>query len=56
MKDKWTFRRSTCKGIYTHPDIIHQVIVDNHQMTITWNEMRFNSVEEAKWYAEGTLK
>lgn len=52
MIDKWVFRRTTCKGIYTHPDITCQVIVDNHAMTITWNELRFNSVEEAKAYAE----
>ena len=50
--DKWKFRRSTCKGIYTHPDITRQVIVNYSTGEITWDELRFNSVEEAKAFAE----
>lgn len=53
--DKWTFRRSTCKGVYTHPDITTQIIVDNKAMTITWANFEFNSIEEAKLYAEQSL-
>lgn len=48
----WTFRRSSCKGVYTHPDIIYQVIVDNQTLKITWKEKEFNSVAEAKSFAE----
>ena len=38
--------------VYTHPDITRQVIVDYRTGKITWDEKEFNSVKEAKTYAE----
>ena len=38
--------------VYTHPEITRQVIVDYRTDKITWNEKEFNSVKEAKEYAE----
>ena len=38
--------------VYTHPEITRQVIVDYRTGKITWNEIEFNSVKEAKAHAE----
>ena len=48
----WSVRRTSCFAVYTHPDIIRQVVVDYRTNKITWDEKEFNSVEEAKSYAE----
>lgn len=51
----WTTNRRNCFTIYTHPEINRQVIVDNKKLTITWGDKEFNSVDEAKKFAERTL-
>lgn len=38
--------------VYTHTEITRQVIVDYRTGKITWDEKEFNSVKEAKSYAE----
>ena len=38
--------------VYTHPEITRQVIVDYRTGKITWSEKEFNSVKEARAYAE----
>ena len=48
----WSVRKTSCGMVYTHPDITRQVIVDYRTGKITWDEKEFNSVEEAKAYAE----
>ena len=48
----WSVRRTSCFTVYTHPEITQQVIVDYRTDKITWNEKEFNSVKEAKDYAE----
>ena len=48
----WSVRRTSCFTVYTHPEIIRQVVVDYRTNKITWDEKEFNSVEEAKRYAE----
>lgn len=48
----WSVRRTSCFTVYTHPEIIRQVIVDHRTCKIVWDEKEFNSVEEAKDYAE----
>jgi len=51
MEDKWKVNRRSCSTIYTHPDIIYQVIVSNSGR-IEWNDIDFVSVVDAKRYAE----
>ena len=48
----WSVRRTSCFTVYTHPEIIRQVVVDYRTNKITWDEIEFNSVKEAKDYAE----
>ena len=48
----WSVRKTSCGMVYTHPEITRQVIVDYRTGKITWDEKEFNSVEEAKTYAE----
>ena len=48
----WSVRRTSCGVVYTHTEITQQVIVDHRTGKITWSEKEFNSVEEAKSYAE----
>ena len=48
----WSVRKTSCGMVYTHPEIIRQVVVDYRTNKITWDEKEFNSVEEAKSYAE----
>lgn len=52
--DKWTVRRTSCSTVHTHQDITNQVVVYNHTGKILWNEIPFDSVKEAKAYAELT--
>lgn len=52
--DKWTLRRTSCDTVHTHPDITNQVVVDHRTAEIKWNEKLFDSVKEAKAYAEST--
>ena len=48
----WSVRKTSCGMVYTHPEITRQVIVDYRTGKITWNEIEFDSVEEAKAHAE----
>ena len=48
----WSVRKNSCGIVYTHPEIIRQVVVDHRTGKITWDEIEFNSVKEAKVYAE----
>ena len=48
----WSVRKTSCGMVYTHPEIIRQVVVDYRTNKITWDEIGFNSVKEAKDYAE----
>ena len=48
----WSVRKNSCGIVYTHPEIIRQVVVDHRTGKITWDEIEFNSVKEAKDYAE----
>ena len=48
----WSVRKTSCGMVYTHPEITRQVIVDYRTGKITWSEIEFNSVKEAKDYAE----
>lgn len=52
--DKWTVRRTSCNTVHTHQDITCQVVVDHRTGSILWNEIPFDSVKEAKAYAELT--
>lgn len=52
--DKWSVRRTSCNTVHTHQDITCQVVVYNHTGKILWNEKLFDSVKEAKAYAEST--
>lgn len=51
----WTVNKRNCFTIYTHPNINSQVIVNNSDLTITWANIEFDSVEQAKRYAEDTI-
>lgn len=49
----WTERHRSCTSIYTHPDIILQVVVyHNLGGQITWGDYKFDTVEQAKTFAE----
>lgn len=48
----WSTRKTSCFTVYTHPEITRQVIVDHRTYKITWDEKEFESVKEAKGYAE----
>ena len=48
----WSVRKTSCFTVYTHPEITRQVIVDYRTGKITWDEIEFDTVKEAKDYAE----
>lgn len=48
----WSVRKTSCGMVYTHLEIARQVVVDYRTGKITWDEKEFNSIEEAKGYAE----
>ena len=48
----WSVRKTSCGMVYTHTEITQQVIVDYRTGKITWSEIEFSSVKEAKDYAK----
>ena len=51
----WVRRQTSCDTIYTHPEIMFQVIEDHRTGKITYREKEYSSVEQAKEEAEKSL-
>lgn len=48
----WQVRRRSCSTIYTHPEIVYQVIHTHSNDKIEWHNFSFLTVGDAMDFAE----
>ena len=49
---KWIKRSRPCTTVYTHPELVYQIIHYHNSDRIVWNDIEFVSVEDAMKFVE----